>query len=160
MTNQYAPPTSNLDALPNEGGGITSAMLEALRKTKGWVLLVGVMLFVLAAFTTLAALAMVFASSMMGAASTALPRGMSIAIGAFYFVFAFIYGALGFYLLKYSGAISRLTGDASSESMEVALQYQQKFWRLAGVIALLFVVIFVFGIIAGIMGSKLWSFIR
>ena len=40
MNNQYAPPTANLDALPGDGGGITNAMLEALRKTKGWVMLV------------------------------------------------------------------------------------------------------------------------
>jgi Na+/melibiose symporter-like transporter len=159
MTNQYAPPSSNLDHLPNESAGITTAMLEALRKTKGWVMLVGIMLFLAAAFTILAALVMIFAGNMLGANNT-MPKGATVAMGAFYFVFAVVYGALGFYLVKYSGAISRLIGDASSASMEIALQYQQKFWRLAGVMVLLFVVLFVLGIIAGIMGSKLWSFIQ
>jgi hypothetical protein len=151
MTNQYAPPTSNLDTLPNEGGGITSAMLEALRKTKGWVMLVGIMLFVAAAFTILAALVMIFAGSMLGASNTnSMPKGATAAMGAFYLVFAVVYSALGFYLVKYSGAISRLIGDASSASMEIALQYQQKFWRLAGFLMLLFLIFAVLGIAAAI----------
>jgi Na+/melibiose symporter-like transporter len=149
MTNQYAPPSSNLDHLPSEGTGITSAMLEALRKTKGWVMLVGIMLFLAAAFTILAALVMIFAGNMLGASNT-MPKGATVAMGAFYLVFAVVYGALGFYLVKYSGAISRLIGDASSESMEVALQYQQKFWRLAGFLMLLFLIFAVLGIVAAI----------
>jgi Na+/melibiose symporter-like transporter len=149
MTNQYAPPTSNLDSLPNEVGGITSAMLEALRKTKGWVMLVGIMLFLAAAFTTLAALVMIFAGNMLGTSNT-MPKGATVAMGAFYLVFALVYAALGFYLVKYSGAISRLIGDASSASMEIALQYQQKFWRLAGFLMLLFLIFAVLGIAAAI----------
>ncbi len=149
MTNQYAPPTSNLDSLPNEGGGITNAMLEALRKTKGWVMLVGIMLFLAAAFTVFAALAMVFAGDMLGGAK-GVPKGMAAGVGVFYLVFAIVYGALGFYLVKYSSAISRLIGDGSSESMEVALQYQQKFWRLAGFLMLLFLIFAVLGIVAAI----------
>ena len=149
MTNQYAPPTSNLDALPSEGGGITSAMLEALRKTKGWVLLVGVMLFLAAAFTVLMAVVMVFAGDMFGGAK-GVPKGMGIGIGALYLVFAFVYGMLGLYLVKYSNAISRLIGDGSSESMEVALQSQQKFWRLAGFLMLLFLIFAMLGMVAAI----------
>ncbi len=149
MTNQYAPPTSNLDSPPSEGSGITSAMLEALRKTKGWVLLVGITLFLAAAFTVFAALAMMFAGNMLSANNT-MPKGVGVAMGVFYLVFAVVYGALGFYLVKYSGAISRLIGDGSSESMEIALQYQQKFWRLAGFLMMLFLIFAVLGIVAAI----------
>ena len=149
MTNQYAPPTSNLDALPSEGGGITSAMLEALRKTKGWVLLVGIMLFLGAAFTVLMAVVMVFAGDMFGGAK-GVPKGMGIGIGMLYLVFAFVYGMLGLHLVRYSSAISRLIGDGSSESMETALQHQQKFWRLAGFLMLLFLIFAVLGIVAAI----------
>ena len=149
MTNQYAPPTSNLDALPSEGGGITSAMLEALRKTKGWVLLVGIMLFLGAAFTVLMAVVMVFAGDMCGGAK-GVPKGMGIGIGMLYLVFAIVYGMLGLHLVKYSSAISRLIGDGSSESMEIALQHQQKFWRLAGFLILLFLIFAVLGIVAAI----------
>jgi Na+/melibiose symporter-like transporter len=150
MNNQYAPPTSNLDQLPNEGTGITNAMLEALRKTKGWVMLVGIMLFVAAAFTILAALVMVFASSRLGA-NTGMSSGVTIGMGIGYLIFALVYGALGFYLVKYSSAISQLNRDGSSESMEIALQHQQKFWRLAGVLMLLFLLFFVFAIGAAIV---------
>ena len=149
MTNQYAPPTSNLDALPSEGGGITSATLEALRKTKGWVLLVGIMLFLAAAFTVLMAVVMVFAGDMFGGAK-GVPKGMGIGIGVLYIVFAIVYGMLGLHLVRYSSAISRLIGDGSNESMETALQHQQKFWRLAGFLMLLFLIFAVLGIVAAI----------
>ena len=149
MTNQYAPPTSNLDALPSEGVGITSAMLEALRKTKGWVLLVGIMLFLGAAFTVFMAVVMVFAGDMFGGAK-GVPKGMGIGIGVLYIVFAIVYGMLGLHLVRYSSAISRLMSDASSESMETALQHQQKFWRLAGFLMLLFLIFAVLGIVAAI----------
>ena len=149
MNNQYAPPTANLDALPGGGGGITNAMLEALRKTKGWVMLVGIMLFVAAAFTVLVAVVMVFAGDMLGGAK-GVPKAMTAGISAFYLVFAIVYGMLGLYLVKYSSAISRLMGDGSSESMEIALQSQQKFWRLAGFLMLLFLIFAVLGIAAAI----------
>jgi Na+/melibiose symporter-like transporter len=149
MTNQYAPPSSNLDHLPNEGTGITNAMLEALRKTKGWVMLVGIMLFLAAAFTVFVALIMVFAGNMLGANNT-MPKGVSVAMGAFYLVFAVVYGMLGLYLVKYSSSISRLMVDGSSESMEIALQSQQKFWRLTGFLMLLFLIFAVLGIAAAI----------
>lgn len=149
MNNQYAPPTSNLDQSPGEGGGITNAMLEALRKTKGWVLLVGVMLFVAATFTVLMAAVMMFAGDMFGGAK-GVPKGMGVGIGVFYIVFAIVYGVLGLHLVRYSSAISRLIGDASIASMEIALQHQQKFWRLAGFLFLLFLIFALLGIVAAI----------
>ncbi len=156
MTNQYAAPAANLDQQPSEGSGITSTMLEALRKSKGWVMLIGILLFVGAVFSVLGALMMKFAGGMIGA-SNAVPRGMMGGMGALYLVIAVIYGALGFYLVKYSRAISRLLADGTSKSMESALQHQQKFWRLAGVIALVFLVMFVLGIAAAVFIPMLMS---
>ncbi len=156
MTNQYAAPSANLDQQPSEASGITSEMLEALRKTKGWVMLVGILLFIGAIFMVLGALMMMFAGGMMGA-SNAMPRGMMGAMSAFYLVIAVVYSALGFYLVKYSGAISRLLADGTSKSMESALQHQQKFWRLAGVIALVFLVVFVLGMAAAVLIPVLMS---
>jgi Na+/melibiose symporter-like transporter len=149
MTNQYAPPTADLNRSGGQDGGITDAMLESLRKTKGWVMLVGIMLLLAAALTLLGGLMMVFASSMLGA-DNAMPRGASVAMGAFYLVFAIVYVALAMYLIKYSSAISRLNRDQSSEAMELALSHQQKFWRLTGVLMLLFIVLFVVGMVAAI----------
>jgi Na+/melibiose symporter-like transporter len=147
MTNQYAPPTADLSRTSGHDGGITDAMQESLRKTKGWVLLVGIMLLLAAALTLLGGLVMVFASSMLGE-NNAMPRGASVAMGAFYLVFAVVYVALATYLIKYSNAISRLNRDRSSEAMEFALAHQQKFWRLAGVLMLLFIALFIVAIFA------------
>ena len=77
MNNQYAAPAANLDQQPSEGSRITSTMLEALRKTKGWVMLVGILLFVGAVFAVLGALMMIFAGGMIGA-SNVVPRGWRV----------------------------------------------------------------------------------
>ena len=100
-------------------------------------------------WTMLMAVVMVFAGDMLGGAK-GVPKAMTAGISAFYLVFAIVYGMLGLYLVKYSSAISRLMGDGSSESMEIALQSQQKFWRLAGFLMLLFLIFAVLGIAAAI----------
>lgn len=141
MNNQYAPPSTNLDQ-PGGEGGITGAMLEALRKTRVWVMMVGVLMFVTAAFTVLGGLAVIF----MGSSASAMSAGMTAGMSVIYMLFAFVYSVLGFYLMKYSGAISRLLRDGSSLAMEMALQYQQKFWRLAGFVVMIFMLFFVVGI--------------
>lgn len=149
MNNQYAPPAADLNRSAGQDGGITDAMIESLRKTKGWVLLVGIMLLLAAALTLLGGLMLVFASSMMGDAG-GMPRGASVAMGGFYLIFAVVYVALAVYLIKYSNAISRLQREHSSGAMEDALANQQKFWRMAGVMVLLFLVLMVVGIVAAI----------
>ncbi len=149
MPNEYAPLNAILD---HQGGsGITPPMLEALRKTKGQGLLVGILMFIAAAFTAFAVVAMVVAGSMVTSGKTGLPAGAGVLTGALYLVIALVHGALGYYLVKYSSSISRLLRDGSAEAMELALQSQRKFWRLAGVIALLSVVMFVIGMGAAIM---------
>lgn len=52
----------------SEHDGITEVMTEALRGTKVWVKLMGVLLFIGAAFTLLGALAAFAMPAMMGAA--------------------------------------------------------------------------------------------
>lgn len=80
-----------------------------------------------------------------------MPIGVMAFMALLYVAIALVYVFLGLYLLKYSGAIGRLLRDGQAASMEAALQAQQKFWRLAGIIALVAVVISVLGIIAAIV---------
>jgi hypothetical protein len=149
MTNPYTAPSANADSFPSGSGTITEVMMEALRRTKGWVRLVGVMLFIGAVFCLIAALGMV-AGSGMGAAAKGMPAGMLTGMAAMYVVIAFIYFFLGLYLVKYASAIGRLLSDGLAESMEEALQHQQKFWRLAGFLTLITVVLGVIGMVAAI----------
>ena len=152
MTNPYAPPQANVgDRTPGEGS-ITEEMISALRGTKGWVLLIGVLMFLAAALTSLGGIIAMFGSAMMGAAGAkgGAPAGMFVGMGAVYLLMAVIYVFLGLYLVKYSSAIGRLIASGQAADMEAALQQQRKFWRLAGVLALIMIVFMVLGIVAAI----------
>lgn len=151
MANPYAPPQANVgDRTPGEGS-ITEEMVNALRGTKGWVLLIGVLMFLAAALTSLGGIVAMFGSALMGAgAKGGAPAGLFIGMGAMYLLMAAIYVFLGLYLVKYSSAIGRLIGSGQAADMEAALQQQRKFWRLAGVLALIMIVFMVLGIIAAI----------
>jgi hypothetical protein len=136
MTNPYTSPIVNEEHSVNMGSAITQPMLEALRGTKGWVMLIGVMLFIAAALTLLGAIAVVSMPALAGAGKNPMPFAAMLGIGGAYGLFAVIYIFLGLYLVRYAGAISRLLKDGVGESMEQALQQQQKFWRLAGVMVM------------------------
>jgi hypothetical protein len=150
MTNPYIAPSADADTASSGHGGVTEAMKEALRGTKGWVKLVGVLFFVGAVFTALGAVAAFAMPAMMGAGKGGMPMGAMAFMALLYVGIALVYVFLGLYLLNYSGAIGRLLVDGQAASMETALQSQQKFWRLAGIIALVMVVISVLGIVAAI----------
>src|SRR5207244_11902494 len=53
MANQYAPPQANVDDVTPGGGSITARMVDAMRGTKPWGLLIGILLFVGAAFSVI-----------------------------------------------------------------------------------------------------------
>jgi len=151
MTNHYAPPQSEVaDVSRSNGGGITTEMLDALRGTKPWVLLIGIVLFISSAFMVLGAFGMIAAGSM-GGAPNGPPQGAMTAIGGGYVIAAIIYIVLGVYLVKYSSAIGRLSQSGDGIDMEEALVSQRKFWKLAGILTLLMIVVAVVGMVAAMV---------
>lgn len=151
-TNVYTPPTANVDDVHHGGGAITEGMLAALRGTKGWVLLVGILLFLGAAFMLIGGFGMIVGMSFMGAAGgkDGPPALVFAAMGVFYLIFAVIYGFLAYYLVQYSVSIGTLLRNVRAEDMETALHHQRKFWKLAGIMALVGMVFMVLGIVAAI----------
>jgi Family of unknown function (DUF5362) len=151
MANPYAPPLANVGDRAPGMDSITEEMISALRGTKRWVLLIGILMFLGAALTALGGIAALFGSAMMGAGvKGGLPTGVMIGMGAVYILLAVIYVFLGLYLVGYSSAIGRLVGSGQAGDMEAALQQQRKFWRLAGMMVLIMMVFMVLGIVAAI----------
>lgn len=148
MENRYAPPQANVSDV-GATGAVSAAMADAMRGTKPWVLLVGITLLVVAAFSVLAGFGI-----MVGAgAQQSAPGGAAMFAGmsAFYIVFAAMYLFLGLYLVKYSSAIGRLLNGGQSGDMEQALHQQRKFWKLAGILTSVVIVLMVVGIGAAIL---------
>ena len=152
MTNPYASPEADLTKVSSGNEGVSEATMDALRNTKKWVRLVGVMLLVIAVITALGGVAMMFGLAMGSRASERASEaaGFMFGAGAMYICIAAVYGVLGLYLTKYASAITRLLEDGQVSSLENALQQQQKFWRLAGGLIAVLVSIMVIGIGAAI----------
>jgi hypothetical protein len=152
MSNVYAPPGANVDDVQRGGGAVTSAMVEALRGTKGWVLFIGILLFIAAVFMGLGGLMMVVGMGFAGVADKGMPGGtaMLAGMGVLYLISAAIYIFMGMYLVQYAGSCSKVVKDAQPGDLEAALNHQRKFWKLGGIMALIFMVIAVLGMVAAI----------
>ncbi|MEJ2509479.1 MAG: DUF5362 family protein [Gammaproteobacteria bacterium] len=151
MTNHYAPPQSEVADVNRGGsGGITSDMIDALRGTKPWVLLIGIVLFISSAFMVLGAFGMMAAGTM-GGTPNGPPRGVFTGMGVGYVIGGIIYIVMGVYLVKYSSAIGKLVQSGSAGDMEDALVSQRKFWKFAGILTLLMIVFAVIGMAAAMV---------
>jgi len=151
MANHYAPPQANVDDVAPAGQGITGEMIEALRGTKGWVLLIGILTLIGAGFMVLGGIGMLFGSAFMGAAGAGAPPAAVFAgMGVFYLIFAVLYIFPGLFLIKYSTAIGRLVNSGQANDMEDALHQQRKFWKFIGVLFIVMMVLGIVGVIAAI----------
>jgi hypothetical protein len=151
MTNHYAAPQSDVtDVSKANAGGISQAMIDAMRGTKPWVLMIGIVLLIGAVFLIFGAIG-VFVSATIGMMATGPQAGVLLGVGVGYALMSVIYITLAVYLMKYSTAIGRLLQHASVFDMEEALHSQRKFWKLAGILTALMIGLFVLGMLAAIL---------
>jgi len=150
MNSQYDPPQSHVaDVSPASAEGITTFMVEAMRRTKPWVLLIGIVLIISAAFMILATFG-IFAASTMSLGDEGPGAGAMLGIGGMYAIMSIMYLMLGIYLFKFSSAIGRLVLISSVVNMEDTLDSQRKFWKLAGILTAVMLVVMVLGFAAAI----------
>lgn len=151
MSEYYAPPLAAVRDTAISGAAITPEMIEALRGTKGWVMLIGILMFIGAAFFVLGGLGIAFGGWMTSRAQpVGVPAGMFLGMAVFYLIGALVYIFLGLHLVRYAAAIGRLIQTGAATEMEAALEQQRKFWKLAGVLALISIVFAVIGIVVAI----------
>jgi uncharacterized membrane protein len=142
-------PEVDLSDVASGNEGVSALTIKALRGTKKWVRLVGIILLVIGIITALVGVAMILGGVYAGLSNRlgAMSIGVFIGGGALYLLFAAIYGVLGIHLVKYASAITRLLEDGQIASLESALAQQQKFWRVAGGIAVIVLVMLVIMVI-------------
>ncbi len=160
----YAAPSSNVFAASSAvGEGITDGVIEQLRRTKGWVKLLGVLfiigavlMFIFGLVVMLGGGAIGFAEmSGAGVASGAMMVGMGIGNT----IFGLLYLYPGIKLWKYGSSIDRLIQDRSNVTLEAALNEQRGFWKFVGVITLVVIVLYGLiivgvGVFAGIAATS------
>lgn len=163
--NVYQSPTTNVvpgaETLhPAERqSGVTERMVAALRRTRPWVLFLAVLGFITSGFMVLLGMAMTLMSSFMGGMQDELGFP-PIILGLVYLFVAAIYFFPCLLLQRYASAIRELVSGGGVVALEDALERQQSFWRLLGILALVTIVLYllvilgfiVFGVIAAASG--------
>jgi hypothetical protein len=149
----YNPYQSSLEQLSDShsptGGSVTPRMLEILAKTKPWVQFMAIMLFIGAAFMlvyTLILLGMgVFASR--SAFGPAFPLAFMVGGAILYGIMGALYLVLGIRLWKYGSHIRELLFEPRVERVELALDQQQRFWKLTGICTITMIVLMIVALI-------------
>lgn len=153
---------------PHQGGAVSQPVVDALVRTRGWVLFISVLLWLGVAGMLMGGVAMIGigllggtmadqVSAEMGEAMGAEGGWVVAAMGVFYLVLAVFYIYPALKLGKYASCISSLRATPSQSNLAAALEQQRGFWKFFGVlmilfIALYFVIIFV-AVIAGVIGG-------
>jgi hypothetical protein len=126
---------------------VTPSMVESMRQTRPWVMLIAVLIFISLAFMVLGALFMMVGGVFIPHAEGTPPLA---AIGAVYLVVAALYFFPGLFLVRYAGAIGRLTSSRAVADLEAALSHQKSFWKFVGIVTLVSIAIGILGVVAAI----------
>jgi hypothetical protein len=136
--NPFAAPAS--DVAPahrhalEEDRVVTPEILEAMVQTRPWVLFVSVIGFVLAAICLLAAVG-TFAFGTFAA----VRFGGTGLLAIIYVMAAAFYGISSLWLWRYAASIKLMREGYGVHALTDALRHQRSFWRLVGVLTLVFV---------------------
>ena len=155
----YTPPQSEVRDAAGGDGLMTDSIVTSLRKTRPWVLFLSILGFISTAFMVLASVPMLLSSVMMGgvegadAALGMYGNGLMTGMGVMYLVMALVYFMASLYLLRYASSIKRAVNSLVVVDLEAALGQQASFWKLVGIMALLFLVLMVIMMVAGIGGA-------
>lgn len=155
----YAAPSSNVFAPSSAvGESITDGVIEQLRGTKGWVKFLGVLCFISAALILLGSIVFIGIGAM-GAASmteaTGFSSGLIVGFGVLYALMSVLYIYPGIKLWKYGSGIDRLIQDRSNATLEMVLNEQRAFWKYAGVVIIISIILYIVAIVVmGVVGAS------
>jgi len=156
-SNPYTTPSANLfgSTSGTTGGEVTETVINHLQRTKGWVKLVGVLMWILFVIVLLIAIGMIAMVAMGGAmlaqADPNMQGGVLIGMGIGYGLFSWLYLYPAKKLTSYAGSIARLMVSRSVADLEDALNQQRGFWKYVGIITVIYLCLiglFILGLIA------------
>jgi len=154
--NAYTPPASTVaDRYGSMNGAVTPGILEQLRRTRPWVLLVAIVFLIFALLMILIGVAMLAGGSTFMGSSPEMQAiggtGMIQGMGVGYILMSLLFYLLPSILLfRYAGAISKAVNSADASEAEIAISRQASFWKFVGIIVLIGIVLTIIGIIAAI----------
>lgn len=148
------------------GGGVSSpdvplGAVEALRGTRPWVLLFSILGFLFTALLVLGGLASLLGGGAMFVSepgATAGPAGMMVGLALVYLLMGLLYLLPSLYLYRYASRIAHLGEGGGATALVDALEQQRRFWRLAGIVVLVGVVVYGLIVVVAIVVGGLGAF--
>ncbi len=142
--------TASEDSFLGEGIGTT------LRQTRPWVMLLGILGFLLAGLMLLGGVGITIFTMIAGGGGGAAPRiASAVAVGVTYAFIALFYIPPSLYLVRYANRIKEFLTAPSAAGLQSALSAQKSFWKFVGiamlVIMLFYGVVLVIGVIIGVL---------
>lgn len=144
---------------------VSAAVVDQLRRTRGWVLFFSVLLWIGAIFLLLGGILMIGMGAFAGTAGILgkdspqelIGVPMMALLGAAYLVMAIFYFYPAIKLGKFAGRIRDLSSVPSERNLVAALNEQRAFWKYVGILMIVFLLLYavaiIIGIAAGIMGA-------
>ena len=128
----------------------SAAALDSLRRTRPWVMFLGILAYVGAGVIVVGSLFMAFGMSMArGARGGPNMSGLGLLV-ALYLAFAVVYVVVGVYLTRYASCINRVVATRYVTDLEAAMEIQRSFWKFMGILAIVIMVLYCV-VIAGVM---------
>lgn len=144
---------------------VSAAVIDQLKRTRGWVLFFSIMLWIGAVFLIFGGLAMIGMGLLAGASDLmskevvdqfGVVGGVAV-LGVAYFIIALFYIYPALKLGKFAGRIRDLASVPSEQNLVAALNEQRAFWKYLGVFTLvmiaLYILLFAVMMVVGIVGA-------
>jgi len=144
---------------------VSAAVVDQLKRTRGWVLFFSVLMWIGAIFLVFGGIMMIGMGIFAGATGGfgkelsqefAAMGGMA-AIGVVYLVLAIFYFYPAIKLGKFAARIRDLASAPSERNLVAALNEQRAFWKYVGIMMIVFFVLYfvaiIIGIAVGVMGA-------
>ena len=148
--NPYQTPAGVDDALEAPATGVSPLTVEVLRKTRPWVLFLGIFGYFIAALIILGGVAF----SVFGVAGGQGGGAFAIGAGLAYCLMGLLYLAPAMFLVRYAKGIKRLSTEPRVDVLNETLTAQKSFWKFVGImVGLIFAMYAVIGIVALIAGG-------
>lgn len=126
---------------PGPGQEVPGTIVESMRGSRGWIMFLGILTVIGAGFLLLGGFGVMVAADRFGLPSF---------IGVAYLFAAAIYVLPAVFMLRFAGAIKKLTETGTMDSLDEACARSRDFWRLVGIMALVVMVLYFLAIFAAI----------
>ena len=158
IDNPYQTPQSDIfsgNTYAKNDGGVSAGVINELYKTKGWVRFLSVLGFIGSGFYFLAIILYFIGAGVMASkmADELGPIGVAggLFVGIFYIIIGIIFTYPTVRMWKYASRINFLIYSERVEDLEDALAQQRSIWRFNGILALIGLILFAGGLIAGMV---------